>query len=79
MLFTADFETTTDENDCRVWAWAVKEIDNPNFFQYGNKIDTFIDFMENSNNSTFYFFNILIINTILIFCDLNYFLCSKFY
>lgn len=58
MLFTADFETTTDENDCRVWAWAVKEIDNPNFFQYGNKIDTFIDFMEKSNNSTFYFHNL---------------------
>ena len=25
-MFTADFETTTDKNDCRVWAWAVCEI-----------------------------------------------------
>ena len=24
--FTADFETTTDINDCRVWAYAICEI-----------------------------------------------------
>lgn len=24
--FTADFETTVDENDCRVWAYAICEI-----------------------------------------------------
>jgi hypothetical protein len=26
MLYTADFETTTDENDCRVWAYGVCEV-----------------------------------------------------
>lgn len=58
MLFTADFETTTDENDCRVWAWGVCEIGNPEYFAHGNTIDTFFDYIENSNNSTFYFHNL---------------------
>ena len=42
--FSADFETTTDENDCRVWAWAVCNIDNPTEFKYGNSIEQFIKF-----------------------------------
>ena len=25
--FTADFETNVDENDCRVWAYAICEIE----------------------------------------------------
>ena len=36
--FTADFETTTDINDCRVWAYAICEIGNIDNFQYGNDI-----------------------------------------
>ena len=58
MLYTADFETTTDENDCRVWAWGVCEIGNPDFFTHGITIDSFFEFMENSKNSTFYFHNL---------------------
>ena len=58
MKYTADFETTTDENDCRVWAWGICEISDPDYFVYGNKIDSLIEFMENSNNSTFYFHNL---------------------
>ena len=58
MLYAADFETTTDENDCRVWAWAVCEVGNPEFFHYGNRIDSFMSFMEKSENSTFYFHNL---------------------
>lgn len=42
--FTADFETTTDENDCRVWAWAVCNIDDPTDFRYGNSIEEFLEF-----------------------------------
>lgn len=56
--YCSDFETTTDENDCRVWAWGVCEVGNPDFFQYGNTIDSFFDFMKHSNNSTFYFHNL---------------------
>lgn len=58
MILTADFETTTNEQDCRVWAWGVCEVGNPDFFQYGNDIDGFMRFMETSNNSTFYFHNL---------------------
>ena len=57
-LYTADFETTTDENDCRVWAWGVCSIDNPDVFIHGNNLETFIDFIANAKNSTFYFHNL---------------------
>ena len=42
--FTADFETTTDPEDCRVWAYALCNIDDPEDFKYGNSIDDFIKF-----------------------------------
>lgn len=58
MLFTADFETTTEENDCRVWAWAVCEIGNESNFIHGNSIDSFFQFLENTKNSTYYFHNL---------------------
>lgn len=41
-----------------MWAWAVCEVGNPDFFTYGNTIESFFEFMENSNNSTFYFHNL---------------------
>ena len=58
MKLTADFETTTNELDCRVWAWGVCEIGNPNYFIHGNNIDGFFNFCENSENSTIYFHNL---------------------
>ena len=58
MLFTADFETTTDENDCRVWAWGVCEIGNTDNFTYGNTLDSFFDFIQNTENSTYYWHNL---------------------
>lgn len=58
MLLTADFETTTDINDCRVWAWGVCEIGNPDYFVYGNSLDTFMGYLESVSGSTVYFHNI---------------------
>lgn len=58
MLFTADFETTTKEDDCRVWAWGVCEIGKPDHFQYGNSMDGFFDFLETEGNNTYYFHNL---------------------
>lgn len=58
MKFAADFETTTEETDCRVWAWGVCEIGNPTYFAHGNNIDTFMHFMEKSSNASFYFHNL---------------------
>ena len=54
--FTADFETTTDENDCRVWAYAISEIGNPDNFIYGNNLDDFMEFCANpKENYKIYF------------------------
>ena len=57
--FTADFETTTDPNDCRVWAFAICEIDNINNFICGNDIEDFIKFCSNKKeNHILYFHNL---------------------
>lgn len=45
--FTADFETNVNEADCRVWAWAVSEIGDPDHFEYGNDIEGFINWCAN--------------------------------
>lgn len=55
--FTADFETTTDLDDCRVWAWAVCEIGNFENFKYGNSIEDFLHFCAGRENYTLYFHN----------------------
>lgn len=41
--FVADFETTTQENDCRVWAYALCDIDNVENKIYGNDIGEFLE------------------------------------
>jgi hypothetical protein len=57
--FTCDFETTTDLNDCRVWAYALCEIGNPDNFIYGNKIDDLIEWCkEQKDNVALYFHNL---------------------
>lgn len=58
MRYAADFETTTDENDCRVWASGICSIDDNLTFHYGNSIDWFFDFMYNHPNNSFYFHNL---------------------
>lgn len=59
LSWSADFETTTDENDCRVWAWALSNIANPKKFHYGNSIESLMEFCQNSKqNYTLYFFNL---------------------
>ena len=49
--FTGDFETTTDFDDCRVWAWGLCEIGNPENFTYGNTLDSFMEYCENSKKN----------------------------
>ena len=59
-LFTADFETNVSEEDCRVWAYAICEIGNPDNFIYGNCIEDFIKwcFQDKKENYTVYFHNL---------------------
>lgn len=56
--FTADFETTTDLDDCRIWAWAVCEIGNFDNFKYGNSIEDFLHFCAGRENYVLYFHNL---------------------
>lgn len=57
--FACDFETTTNENDCRVWAYALCEIGNVDNFKYGNSIDEFIRFCKDKKeNYVLYFHNL---------------------
>lgn len=57
--FTADFETTTKVDDCRVWAYAICEIGDPDNFQYGNSLDDFMKWCAyDRQNFKIYFHNL---------------------
>lgn len=57
-VYTADFETTTDPDDCRVWAWAVCEVANPDNIKYGNSIKTFMAWLSRGECSVAWFHNL---------------------
>ena len=59
-MYTADFETNVSEEDCRVWAYAICEIGNPDNFIYGNSIEDFIKwcFNDKKENYSLYFHNL---------------------
>lgn len=56
--FTLDFETTTDPDDCRVWAWGVCSIDDPNYFEYGNTLEGFFQYASKMDGAKFYIHNL---------------------
>lgn len=58
LCFSADFETTTDLDDCRVWAYALSNVANPNEFCYGNSLEGLMEFCSGEKNYTLYFFNL---------------------
>lgn len=58
--FVADFETTTDENDCRVWGYGISEIGKLYNFYYGNSIDDFMSFWESYNGGCKVYFHHLL-------------------
>lgn len=55
-MWTADFETTTDEDDCRVWAYAFCNIETYEFI-YGNSIEEFFSICEHSKTNMKVFFH----------------------
>ena len=62
-MFVADFETSTSswlqkDGRSRVWAYAISEIENPENVLYGNSIDSFMKWCENSKNSKIFFHNL---------------------
>ena len=59
-MYVADFETTTNADDCRVWAWGLCEIGNISNFIYGNDISTFFEKVKelSKQQETIYFHNL---------------------
>ena len=53
----ADFETTTDVEDCRVWAWGICNIENLDF-KYGNDIESFFDEISKYTKLKLWFHNL---------------------
>lgn len=58
MKFTADFETTTLTEDCRVWAYCLCNIDNWKEKIYGNCIEDFLGWCELNPDNILYFHNL---------------------
>lgn len=57
--FAADFETTTDEDDARVWAYSLCNVDDYNNFRYGKTIEEFLEFCANpKENYKLWFHNL---------------------
>lgn len=56
--WTGDFETTTDTEDCRVWAFALYEIGSNDNFIYGNSITEFMELLYNGGFDEVYFHNL---------------------
>lgn len=58
LKYTADFETTTNVKDCRVWAWALCEINDKNTIKMGIDIESFIASIKKLRSPTLYFHNL---------------------
>lgn len=57
--FVADFETTTNADDCRVWAYAICEVGNKDNIVIGTTIDEFMNWCkETKENNKVFFHNL---------------------
>ena len=55
--FVADFETTTIVEDCRVWAYAIADIDSE-LVEYGTSLDAYMESVQKRGNVIHYFHNL---------------------
>ena len=53
-VYAADFETTTNPEDCRVWAWGITNINTPKNIVTGNSMDTFIKYISNLDGRIYF-------------------------
>ena len=56
-IFAADFETTTKEEDCRVYSAGCMEVGNEHSFWYTNNIDDFVRYLS-VTDTLVYFHNL---------------------
>lgn len=58
-IYTADFETTTNPDNCRVWAYAICEVGNTDNIIIGTTISDFMFWCKNQKeNNTIFFHNL---------------------
>ena len=57
MTFAADFETTTDAKNCRVWAWGMLSMDGEDFV-FGTQLHELFEYCEYYKNLTLYYHNL---------------------
>lgn len=57
-IFMCDFETTTDPEDCRVWAACAVELDTGRVVHLSNSIDKFMEWAQSVPGSRLYFHNL---------------------
>lgn len=57
MIYTADFETVNEPNDCRVWAWAILSINESEYYT-GTDIKSFMRQIEKLKNAEIWFHNL---------------------
>lgn len=53
-IWVADFETTTDPTDCRVWAWGLANIDTPDDVEMSNDLKSFIARIADDNRIVYF-------------------------
>lgn len=61
LSYVADFETTTDPADCRVWGWGLVDIaraESPDDVRIGGDMATFVEVMESLSPAIVYFHNL---------------------
>jgi len=56
-VYVCDFETTTNPEDCRVWAWGAFNIFTDEFI-YGNTLSGFFEWIFSQNTIMIYFHNL---------------------
>lgn len=57
-VYVADFETTTNADNCHVWAYAICEVGNHDNVLFGTTIEEFMEFCKNTKNPKIYFHNL---------------------
>ena len=56
--YCIDLETTTEEDDCRVWAWSAVNIFNLSDYQWGIDFQSMFDYLFTKDKSIWYFRNL---------------------
>lgn len=71
-MYVADFETIVDEFDCRIWAYAIVEIENTENIVYGTNLDQFFEWCKSqTHNCKVFFHNLKFDGTFLLDWLLN--------